>query len=215
MKKSIRGIGNIKERQYIILSILIGIIITIAVELEVYGREMVKEISEEVIRFHVLANSNAEEDQILKLKVKDKVLEKFRGDIEGFKNREDGLEKFNRKTEEIEKYVRTIIEDEGYEYEVKVYVGKSYFPTKIYGDVTLPKGEYTSLKIEIGESVGENWWCIMFPPLCYVDETVDREEIIKNEELRKIIGDDNYKIITKDSISYVMKFKIIEMFQRG
>lgn len=205
-----------KEVSYIILSITVGMIVTVMVNtIKVYSNDKAQSISNEVLRFHVLANSNSEEDQKLKILVKDKTIEKFKDVISAFKSKEESVKGFEEKLKEIENYAQKVINDEGYSYKIVAEVGKSFFPTKTYGDVTLPKGEYLGLRLIIGNGTGENWWCVMFPPLCYVDEAIEgsRKGIIDDTDLEKILGTENYKIIVEDTLEYRFKFKIVEMFQ--
>ena len=131
--------------------------------------EIQQEIAQKILRFHVLANSDSEEDQALKLKVKEGVT----GYLDQYLN-EDGMtldetkEIVEDKKEDVIVLAQEIIRENGYDYSVTAELTTDYFPVKSYGDVTLPAGEYEAFRIKIGEAEGKNWWCILYPPLCFL-----------------------------------------------
>ena len=105
------------------------------------------------------------------------------------------------------------IKENGYAYDVKVEIGNSYFPTKYYGDISLPAGFYDSLKVEIGNASGQNWWCVMFPPLCFVDMSTGIVPDESKQTMKETLANEEYAIIsdtTSKDISF--KFKLIEFF---
>jgi len=125
----------------------------------------------------------------------------------------DVIKLANEHIDEIKKIVENNIYENGYNYEVKLNIGNFAFPTKTYGDISLPAGYYDALKIEIGEAQGQNWWCVMFPPLCFVDVTSgvvpeDSKEIIKEN-----LSDEEYQLVSENNNEISFKFKIVEMFQ--
>lgn len=130
-----------------------------------------EEISDSVLRLHVLANSDTIADQNLKLAVKNQVVEYIRAEFSEI----DELEKAKAKAEEripqIQARAEEVIKQEGYNYPVKVTVGNYEFPTKSYGNFILPQGEYQAVKVTIGAGEGKNWWCVLFPPLCLVSSS--------------------------------------------
>ncbi len=200
------------EIKIILLAVLIGVITTTFYTLKVFSEETVNSISNKIVRFRVLPNSNNDYDQALKLIVKDSVMQRFEQDLNSFSNNEDALNAFNNKLEEIKSYTEKIIHKYGYDYNVNVKVDLSSFPTKTYGNVTLPNGQYTTLIIEIGEATGNNWWCVMYPPLCFVDETMETIPSEIDDELQKALSPNEYQLITSNEIQYNVKFKIVEMF---
>lgn len=124
---------------------------------------------EGIIRLHVIANSNTADDQELKLKVRDAVIE--------YMNKQEGLEDVDETRDylksnlgRLEKIADGVIASEGYDYSAKANIGVRYIPEKTYGDITFPSGNYEALNITIGKGQGENWWCVLFPPLCLLDE---------------------------------------------
>jgi len=208
-----------KERKMLCLSLLCGVVATAfaAVYTKNYSDKIVSGIASQIIRFHVLANSDEAHDQSLKLIVKDKVLEEYSGII----NTSSSIEETRRMLEAnlggIETLAQNIVYDEGYDYGVKASLAKDKFPTKQYGDITLPAGDYEALRIEIGNSGGQNWWCVMFPPLCYVDITKNEIDEGAKETLRSILSEEEYMLMdnnirqTDDIIK--IKFKIVEWWQ--
>ena len=150
------------------------------------------QIAKEVLRFHVLANSDSEEDQELKLKVKEAVLGAVRPMLEGVKSKEEAEEVLQRNMEEIERVADKVILAEGYDYKSEGILGKTIFPVKRYGDMVFPAGEYKAFRILLGEAKGQNWWCVMFPTLCYVDEAYDVITEENKEQFREILTEEEY-----------------------
>ena len=166
-------IERIKRR----LILLIGIFIIISgTTIGVIAKEINKidkytyDFKENLIRFHVLANSDTEEDQALKLKVRDAVISYLQPKLEESESIEESEQIIKQEYENLEKISKNIIYDNGYTYNITVGLQYSDFPAKQYSSVVLPAGQYKALKIVIGEGQGKNWWCVMFPPLCFVDE---------------------------------------------
>lgn len=122
-----------------------------------------------ILRFHVRANSDSEEDQALKIAVKEDVVTFLKPLLSDCENVEESKEIIVAHMQDIyETAIHTIVE-QGYDYTVKVYVTEEEFPAKTYGDLTFPEGEYQALRIDIGAAKGQNWWCVMYPPLCFID----------------------------------------------
>lgn len=163
------------------------------------GDELIYEdIKDEIIRFHVLANSDSEEDQELKLKVRDAVIEYVYNDLKNSDSINESRQYLINNKTLIEEIAKEEIIKLGYTYEVTSNLSKENFPDKMYGDILFPQGEYEAFRILIGEAEGQNWWCVMFPPLCFVDES---KETIDNYRTKKIleVKSDN-KIIFKSKI---------------
>lgn len=167
------------------------------------------EIYDKILRLHVLANSDSKQDQELKLKVRDAVLElshSFDGDFQGI----DGAEKlYSEKLNDIKAVAERVVKENGYSYPVSVSLEREHYPVRSYDDFTLPAGNYLSLKINIGEAKGQNWWCVLYPPLCLSAANAD-EELIEAG-----FTGDQIKIITKNNSSakYKIKFKLVESFK--
>lgn len=125
----------------------------------------------DIIRFHIRANSDSKEDQDLKLKIRDEILQAMGEKFELLNSIEESRHIIEDNLMEMKSISQRVVYDEGKDYEVEVSLGMDNFPIRKYGDMLLPQGEYETLLIEIGESKGQNWWCVMFPPLCFVDIT--------------------------------------------
>ena len=124
------------------------------------------ELADKVVRLHVLANSDSEEDQALKLEVRDAVLAQASETLQGITGREEACRRLTALLPELEKTAREVIAANGYAYGVRVELAETSFPTKTYDGFALPAGEYLALRVLIGEAAGQNWWCVVFPPLC-------------------------------------------------
>lgn len=155
-----------------------------------------QKLAEEVLRFHVLANSDSEEDQALKMKVKEAVLSYMKEEFPDAKSADETKNWVRNHETDFEKVAEKVIRNEGYHYPVKVELTTSYFPDKTYGDVTFPRGNYEALRIEIGKAKGQNWWCVLYPNLCFIDavHAVVPEE--GKEELRTVLDEEAYEMVT-------------------
>lgn len=169
-------------------------------------------LSEGLIRLHVIANSDDDADQQLKLKVRDRVLKEcssMADDLQIDAVRADVCTNLDY----IEKIAKDEIEKNGYDYGVKVTYGMADFPEKHYGNITLPSGSYQALKIVIGKGEGKNWWCVLFPPLCFVDETCVGVSDESNSLLRSQLGESTYEMVTSDSAAVEFRLKSYEIWQ--
>ena len=164
----------------------------------VHAREqrLQEHLAKEVFRFHVLANSDSEEDQALKMKVKEEILEYMKQEIPESDSVKTTKIWAKNHLEEIENVSKRVILEEGYDYPVNAQVRRCQFPEKSYGDITFPAGEYEALRIEIGEAKGQNWWCVLYPNLCFVDalHAVVPEE--GKKDLERVLDDDTYDMVT-------------------
>ena len=179
--------------------------------LPIHGEE---KIYESVMRLHVLANSDSEEDQALKLKVRDELLSYITPLVIDASSREDAMAIIEAKMNDIEKIAQESVYKNGYDYKVDVTLTLEEYPTRNYETMSFPSGEYISLRVLIGEAEGQNWWCVLFPPLCLSAAT----EKAENEEAFIAVGltSDQYKIITEASdAKYQLRFKILEAIYGG
>ena len=163
-------------------------------------------VYDDTIRLHILASSDSDEDQALKLKVRDEVLKEFSDELEGVGTKEMAEEKISLLLDNIKHFSEKVILSEGYEHTVSVTLGEEWYDTREYDDFTLPRGVYTSLRIVIGEGDGKNWWCVMFPPLCLDMAT---EDAPRDDALKKY-SDEEISLISGGR--YNIKFKLLEMF---
>lgn len=206
------------EKYIIILSIILGLFLMIVTTNVVKGyfKNLQNSISKEVIRFHVLANSNSKKDQDLKIKVKSEIIKMLENSLNNSKTKEETKTLLKNNLKNIEKRALEVIKESGYNYAVSVEIGKSYFPTKTYGDIKLPPGEYEALKIKIGNAKGENWWCVMFPPLCFVDITMEKVPEKDKSTLKNILTEEEFDIISNNNQNpkIKIKFKLMEFFNK-
>ncbi len=163
-------------------------------------------IAREVIRFHVVANSDSREDQQLKLKVKEKVVKYLQEVIKEKKTIEQAREELSRQLPEVERIALLEMQKEGYDYGAEASLGNCYFPVKEYGDLIFPAGEYEALKVNLGDSQGKNWWCVMYPTLCFVDSTYQIVPDSSKEKLKESLTQEEYdSLLDGESVSYGCK----------
>lgn len=155
-----------------------------------------EDINDKLIRFHVIANSDSEEDQSVKLRIRDGILQKYGPLLSESGSRDESLQLISENLKDIESTADEILKKEGQNYSARAMLGESTFPIKQYGSITLPAGEYTALKVVLGEGGGKNWWCVMFPPLCFIDVTRGLTSEETDRELKKVISPEKVESIT-------------------
>lgn len=201
-----------KIKYFCILSILLFSFVFITISS--YAISVSTDLSNNFFRLHILANSDSEEDQDLKLKVRDNIIEYMETLTYDGLSKEEVVTLTQNHLDDFKKIAEETIKKEGFDYKASLKIDNFYFPTKVYGNISLPAGYYDGLKIEIGEAKGQNWWCSLFPPLCFVDISsgVIDEETEKN--LKNNLSEEDFAIITSDSETVKLKFKIVEMFSK-
>lgn len=177
-----------------------------------YANSVSEDLSNSVFRLHILANSDSEEDQNLKLLVRDNVLSYMKEISENVSSKEEIINIMDEHLDEFYDIARKTILDEGYVYDVKLEIGKFDFPTKVYGDIALPAGVYDALRIEIGEAKGHNWWCVMFPTLCFVDVSSGELDDDSKEVLESNLNDEEFELVSENNSIISFKFKLVEFF---
>ena len=180
-----------------------------------YANTVSDEIADSVFRLHVIANSNSDEDQNLKYKVRDTLIEYMNSICSNTTTKEEAINIAKAHIDAFYDIANNVIEENGFSYPVNIEIGEFDFPTKTYGDVSLPAGTYDALEVKIGEAVGQNWWCVMFPPLCFVDVSSGIVPDDSKEQLEESMPEEDYDLITKsdDSSDVHFKFKIVELFE--
>ena len=148
-----------------------------------------------ILRFHVRANSDSKGDQALKMAVKEDVMTMLRPLLEKCENVEESKSIIVANLQNIYTVAIDTIVEQGYDYDVKVYVTEEEFPAKTYGDLTFPEGDYQALRIDIGEAKGQNWWCVMFPPLCFIDESTAVVSEEGKEALKRALTSEEYEAL--------------------
>lgn len=172
------------------------------------------DLSNSVFRLHVIANSDSKEDQDLKYKVRDVVLEYMNSISANCTSKDEVITLAYDYQDEFKEMVKKVIKENGYNYDVNIRIGNFEFPTKHYGDISLPAGTYDALRIEIGEAQGQNWWCVMFPPLCFIDVTSGVVPDESKQIMKDNLNDEEYSLISDtESKDITFKFSLIEFFQ--
>ena len=190
-------------KKILILVFVFALSLVVLSFLPVHGEEAVYD---SVVRLHVIANSDTDADQELKLKVRDAILVDVSTITRNCTSRAEAIEALNAALPEIEETAEETVRGEGYSYSVSVSLGEEKYPRKSYEDVCFPAGEYASLQVKIGESEGQNWWCVLFPELC-----MSGAKGAESAFIQAGLSSEQYKIITEtDEPKYRIRFKILE-----
>ena len=207
------------NKKIFISALFVVLAIAIAYSAEAYAG--LSEINGKVIRLHVLANSDSFEDQQLKYKVRNKIITTFNEEFEDIRSKSESSNIIIKKINQIRCEAEEIVKEEGYDYNVDVYYGNYKFPRKMYEEIVLPEGYYDAVRIEIGKAEGNNWWCVMFPPLCFVEFGQNQEEPVFNVEtekkLQEVLTLEEIEVIkTKRGIENIkLESKIFEFIEKG
>lgn len=213
MKKIKKIFNNSKIKMILILTFLLFVYTTLCAIS--YADYISNDIADSVFRLHVLANSDSTEDQNLKYKVRDSLLDYMNSICADCKNKEEAISIVNNNKDKFEQIALNTIHDEGYNYTVNINIGNFEFPTKTYGDISLPAGNYDALRVEIGEAKGQNWWCVMFPPLCFVDVSSGIVPDESKEVLEDNLSDEEFALVSDNSNTEIkFKFKLLEFFNK-
>lgn len=211
MKKILNFIKNPKFKMICILTLLLFIYTTICAIS--YAKSVSFDLAESVFRLHVIANSDSDEDQNLKYIVRDKLLECMNSYLSTTSTKEDAIKIANEHLDEFKQIAINTIKEQGYDYSVNISIGNFEFPTKTYGDISLPAGFYDALRVEIGEAKGKNWWCVMFPPLCFVDVSSGIVPDESKKELQNNLSEEEFALISDNQSDEIQfKFKLLEFF---
>ena len=189
-----------------IVIILSLVIVKEEVKTDIDACRIQESIAQNIIRVHVRANSDSDSDQQLKLKVKNEVTALLQPMLTNSDSVEQSRNIIAQHMQDIKDTALDTIHNEGYSYDVNVYFEKSYFPMKSYADVTFPPGEYEAFRIDIGDAYGRNWWCVLYPPLCFVDAVYGELPKESKEQLKNVLTDDEYNAITKVRYKYRFKY---------
>jgi stage II sporulation protein R len=191
-------------------------LLILTMSLFIYETRVMKGIESNIIRLHIKAAGDEEEEQLLKLKVRDRVILYMQEALKEAGSKEEAMETIYGSLEDIKREASEEIAARGYGHDVNVSLGHSMFPTRYYESISLPPGEYDSLNIVIGDGSGANWWCVMFPPLCLIDPVygINKEG---RQLLEKYVGDEEREILImastgKDKVK--VRFKLIELLQK-
>lgn len=201
----------------IFLAVMLLAVLTAVIAINLYTESLNQGLSDNLIRLHVVANSDSPEDQALKRDVRDAVLSYIGQELDNPKGIEQTKEIINDKLEAIKAVAKEEALKHSKNCTVLTTLGTYPFPTKAYGDITLPAGNYQALRVVIGKGEGANWWCVLFPPLCFVDVTHGIVPDSVKAELKEVLSEQEYDIVTsandENDIPIKIKFKIVELFQ--
>lgn len=181
-----------------------------------YVTAISSDLCESVFRLHIIANSDSVEDQNLKYKVRDNVIAYMNTLCSNTSSKEEVISIANEHLEDFKKIAIDTIKANGFNYEPEVEINNVFFPTKTYGDLSLPEGYYDALRIKIGNASGQNWWCVMFPPLCFVDVSTGIVPEESKELIKENLSDEEYNLIctgnnSESNSDIKFKFKIVEL----
>ncbi len=214
MRTLLNIICSKKVKYYILLLFLLFLYITVSAVS--YVNAVSYDLANSVFRLHVIANSDSKEDQDLKYIVRDNVLQYMNSICKDACSKQDAINIANEHLDDFRDIATKTIKDNGYNYDVTVEIGNFSFPTKNYGDISLPSGFYDALRIKIGEAKGQNWWCVMFPPLCFVDVSSGIVSDESKEIMKKDLSEEEFSLISnEDNAEISFKFKLIEMLQNA
>ncbi len=194
-----------KKLKMIEVSVAVGLIISVVFSVVSFGATC-KDIRNSVLRLHILANSDSDEDQAVKLVVRDKLLESGDELFSGKVNIDVVCRQLDKNKSRLIAYINNILADNGFEYGADICLVREYFETRTYENFTMPAGEYYALKVILGKGEGHNWWCVMFPPLCLPAAT-------ENADIDAVFGGNGVEIV-KSSPNYEIRFKIVEIIER-
>ncbi len=206
-----------REKKNLIVSLfaalIVSVLFTAVVSLKTYADNIQSGIAEKIVRLHIVANSNSDYDQSLKLKVRDGVLDFMREKMESCKSREESIDVLEKNKNEIRKAAENILRENGCSLGVNVRFEKTLFPVKSYDGITLPSGMYDAVRIDIGKAEGKNWWCVMYPSLC-IYGSEEEAGSTPQEELMNILTNEEYSVIAdRDGINF--KFAAVEAVKKA
>lgn len=166
------------------------------------------QLPRDVVRLHVVANSNGAEDQAVKLLVRDAVLEEAARWYQGAGSMEEASSQLCTHLQSIAGAARQVLGEQGVGYSATAQMTEMYFPTRDYGDFRLPAGRYRTLRVTLGEGAGKNWWCVVFPPLCTTAACDFQETAVSGG-----LGEEDLSLITEEDGGYVLRFRAVELWE--
>ena len=200
-----------KRDKIFLIALIIAYILYCAFSIT-YFSSVSGEIRENVVRLHILADSNSEIDQNVKLKVRDALLEKNSELLSDKVTPENATEYFKNSKDELEQCANEVLKENGLNYKATITLGKEYYTTRVYEDLTFPAGVYTSIKVVLGSGEGKNWWCVMFPPLC-VPVADGGIKTADNVNLEDYLNEDGKRLVSSQG-KFKVGFKVIEWYEK-
>jgi stage II sporulation protein R len=175
-----------------------------------YASNISNNLESNIFRLHILANSDSSIDQSLKLKVRDNIINYLENLCDNCKSKTEFYTIINENLNNIKNIASETILNNGFSYPISIELGNFYFPTKHYGNISFPAGDYDGIRIKIGEAKGENWWCSLFPPLCFTDISSGIIDSNASKNLENNISSEEFSIVSSNNKIYKLKFKLIE-----
>lgn len=216
---TLQGIYKERNKEIKVITAILTSILFFLSLFCLYAEKINNDLSDSMIRLHIIANSNEPFDQLVKLRVRDAVIDYMNDKMCEINTKEDVKDYLSAKKGEMEAVANSVLISEGFDESARVTFGRFPFPTKKYGNMILPAGYYEALRIELGEAKGENWWCVMFPPLCFVEDTKGEIEEEYIDLLKDELSEEEMELISltdsKSEIPVELKFKIVEIFQES
>ncbi len=184
------------------ISLLFALCVTLCTGL--YAKAAQNQLAGELIRLHVIANSDSDSDQNAKLKVRDNVLAILTPQLEGVRNLDEAEAVIDKTIPQLSEAAVQSLQESGKYYKADAKLCVESYPTRNYDGFSLPAGDYVSLQIILGEGKGQNWWCVVFPPLCMAS--------VEDEDTFSALPKDSEQLITSDGTGYKLKFRVIELY---
>ncbi len=193
-----------KKSRMIEISLAFALIVAVIFSVVGFEKEC-ENIRNDVVRLHILANSDSEKDQQVKLAVRDALLNSGKDMFNGTVNVDNAQKCLKNQEQELIRIANEVLAASGFDYKAQVYLTEEYFTTRAYEDFTLPAGEYLALKVILGSGEGHNWWCVMFPPLCLpaASDNADMDAVFSK----------NGAEIVQSAAKYEVRFKIVEIIE--
>ena len=185
-----------QDLRLVVLVIILNSFLTLGCWEGLRQDQMVAPVAAEVLRFRVLANSDSEEDQKCKLMVRDRILDELGSKLDTAASPEEAEQYALAHRQELVEAAEAAVREAGFSYPVSLSVGDFYFPEKTYGDMTFPRGTYRALKVEIGKAAGNNWWCVLYPPLCFTDAVTAEVPETSREKLEHVLTEEDCQMLT-------------------
>lgn len=193
------------------LAILLLLCIFLIATILSYSNQVFAGLQDNIFRLHILANSDSTEDQNLKLIVRDAIIKYIEEINNSSTTKKETISIVSSHIKDIENIAKQTIEKHGYNYEVSLEIGNFYFPTKNYGNISLPSGNYDALRINIGNAEGQNWWCSLFPPLCFIDISSGYLSEEDSHILEDNLTEEEFMLVSSTSPEIKLKFKLLEI----
>lgn len=196
-----------------LLSLIVACLVTgmIMERMDVQAREETQQhLAEQVIRLHILANSDSDQDQNLKMEVKEQIVDYLEEHMPKADSAEETKGWIREHITEIQQFCQDVVAEEGYSYSVNAAVTTCYFPDKTYGDLCFPAGNYEALRVEIGSAKGHNWWCCLYPQLCFEDAVNGVVTEDGKEKLRQVLTEEEYNMVTDAGTKKAVKWYFLD-----